>query len=134
MTNVRGLDTPCGTCQRRSGDHTFDEWAACLGTLAVDLPYESVPGGPIPLSVDGAKMMLADHLTVRSAVVVSPGQGEIAMLVPAVIFTFGVGDPAGPPNDVAEIAQVGTPETMRKLGRIIHDACNGAANTAEDGA
>lgn len=128
--SVRGLDDPCGTCRRRSGDHTLDQWAVCLGTPALDLAYEDVPGGPIPLSVDGRQVQWADHVTVRSCVVGGEGSG-IGVVLPAAIFTFQLGSTVGPPFDVAEVALVGSPETMRTVGRLVRDSCNGAANAAE---
>ena len=129
--DFQGLDTPCGTCHRRAGDHTLDEYAACAGTPAVDLPYESVPGGPIPLTLNGGEVTWADHLTARSVIVEAHGMGGVAVRAPAVIFTFQVGSSVSAPTDVTEVAYVGTPETMRQLGRILRDTCNGAANAAE---
>lgn len=36
---VGGLDEACGTCGKRSGDHTLDEWAVCLGTPTTNLSF-----------------------------------------------------------------------------------------------
>ncbi len=90
-----------------------------------------MPGGPIPLTLNGGEVTWADHLTARSVIVEAHGMGGVAVRAPAVIFTFQVGSSVSAPTDVTEVAYVGTPETMRQLGRILRDTCNGAANAAE---
>ena len=129
---LRDLDDVCRTCSRRVGDHTLDEYNACSGKPALDLPYEEVPGGPIPLSVNGNPIAWADHLHCRSAVIGGQSLGaNLKMLLPTVIFTFEIGNPKGLPWPITEVAFIGSPETLRKLGKVIRDTCNGAANAAE---
>jgi hypothetical protein len=128
----RDLDAACSTCGRRVGNHTMDEFNACSSATAMDLPYEDVPGGPIPLTINGAHLAWADHLHARAAVVAGESLGaNLRLRLPTVIFTFEVGNPRGPAHPVTEVAFVGNPEGLRKLGRVIRDTCNGAANAAE---
>lgn len=132
MSGLSGLDDTCGACRRRVGDHTMDEYDACLRSTTTDLAYEEVPDGPIPLYVDGNPLKWADHLYARSAVVGGQSLGaNLKLVMPTVIFNFQFGNTKGQNIDVAEVAFVGSPETLRKLGKVLRDTCNGAANAAE---
>lgn len=131
MTGFSVLNDPCGSCRRRVGEHTMDEYDACLRVVTTDLPYEEVPGGPIPLYVDGNPFTWADHLTARSVVLSGEGRGLGRVVLPGVVFTFTFGNAKGLPIPVTEVAYVGSPEGLRKLGRVLRDTCNGAANAAE---
>lgn len=126
-----GLDDPCGACRRRVGGHTMDEYDTCLRAVTLDLPYEDVPAGPIPLTVDGVDMPWGDHLTARACVVGGDTASALRLLMPAVIFTLQFGNPRGAPVDVGQFGFVGSPEGVRKLGKVLRDTCNGAANAAE---
>lgn len=130
---LRGLDDKCSVCGRRVGDHTMDEYGACFADpSALDLPYEDVPAGPIPLTINGAEVAWADHLHCRAAVVKGESHGfGLWTVLPTVIFTFEIGNTKGLPRPVTEVAFVGSPEGLRKLGKVLRDTCNGAANAAE---
>ena len=98
----------------------------------MDLPYENVPDGPIPLTINGEEMAWADHVHCRAALVEGCSFGSnIRMSLPTVIFTFEIGNPRGPAIPITEVAFVGTPEGLRRLGKVVRDTCNGAANAAE---
>ena len=127
---MRDLDDSCSTCQRRVGDHTLDEWNVCFGATALDLGYEEAPAGPIPLTVQGDEIAWADHLHARSCIVGGLGP-NLTVQFPAVIFTFELGNPRGEPHPVTEVAFVGNPDGLRRLGKVLRDTCNGAANAAE---
>lgn len=129
---LRGLDDDCTKCGRRVGDHTMDEYSSCSSIAALDLPYEEVPDGPIPMTIDGAEIAWADHVHCRSAVMQGESFGaNLRVKLPTVIFTFEIGNPRGLPHPVTEVAFVGPPEVVRKLGKVLHSTCNGAANAAE---
>lgn len=127
---TEGLDQACRTCGRRSGSHTLDEWAACGPAESQHLPYAAVPDGIIPLTISGEAVAWADHMTARSAIIGGDERG-IKTRFPAVIFGFQMGMSEGPLHEVSTTALVGTPEMMRKVGRILRDTCNGAANTVD---
>lgn len=128
----RDLDASCPKCGRRAGSHTLDEYNACFSKPALDLPYENVPGGPIPLTINGDEVAWADHVHARAAVVGGDSFGaDLRVRFPAVIFTFEIGNPRGLPHHVADVAFLGPPATVRTLGKVLRDTCNGAANAAE---
>jgi hypothetical protein len=93
-----------------------------------DIPYEPVPDGPIDIGAAG-QFPMADHVNLRSFVFLEspPGLGPLG----GVIFTFQMGNPDGPPLNVADVLYVGTPEVLRKLGTLLRDTLNGAANAVE---
>lgn len=129
---LRDLDDTCPKCGRRVGGHTLDEYNACSDKPALDLPYEEIPAGPIPLTIGGEEIAWADHIHARSAVVGGSSLGaNLRVALPAVFFTFEIGNPKGQPWPVSEVAFVGPPDVLRKVGRVLRDTCNGAANAAE---
>ena len=128
---LQDLDAACPTCSDRVGGHTLDRFNECFSTPSLDLAYEEVPGGPIPLLVAGTETHWADHLHARAAVVGGGAGSQLRVAMPAVIFTFEIGNPSGLPRPVTEVAFVGPPETVRTLGKVLRDTCNGAANAAE---
>lgn len=110
----------------------MDEFNACSSRPALDLPYERVADGPIPLTLNGEDIAWADHVHCRSAVMQGESFGtNLRVKLPTVIFTFEIGNPDGLPHPVAEVAFVSPPDVVRKLGKVIHSTCNGAANAAE---
>lgn len=127
---IDGRDETCPTCQRRRGDHTLDELNACLGTVALDLEHEDIPDGPLKWSLDGRDVVIADHVVARS--LVSYGVGDVGKVsIPVLHLTFAVGVPGAPPNEVAEIGLIGSPEGIRRIGKLLRDTANSAANAAE---
>lgn len=108
------------------------EAKARFGQPALDLPYEDVPGAPIPGTVDLDKV--ADHLTVRAMTVPDiPG-------VAAAAFDFATTAPAPglpprgpghPPRTIMAPVLIGTAPVLRKAGVIVRDTLNAAANRAE---
>lgn len=135
---VEGLDKPCGTCRRVSGDHTLREWAVCMGEVTTDLPYEEGPADAAKVVADSMrerfgldpKLIIADHFIARAAVL-EGSSGAIGVKVPTLLHEFQMGVAGQAPVTVAEIAYIGDPAAMRQYGKLLRDTANGAANAAE---
>jgi hypothetical protein len=134
---VEGLNDPCAACGRRSGDHTLDEWAKCLGTPTTDLPFELIPDDAAKLASERLReqfgladdVVLADSVLARAAVV-DGGSGQVGIKLPALIHDFQVGVAGAAPATVARVLYLGDVESMRKYGKLIRDSANGAVNAA----
>lgn len=123
------LDQPCPACGRAIGTHTMREWAEHSSAPSHDLPYEEIPDGPIMLDVDG--MPMVDHIDVRATVMAVGDPHAPTATIPAVIFSFSVGVVGAAPVKRAEVLFAGSPESLRRAGVVVRDACNGAANRVE---
>lgn len=131
--SIRGLDEPCGLddCGKVVGDHTMREWAEHVDRLDHDLPYEEIPGGPIHLSdTDGSPLPVADNVTARASVMTAKS-GPLDVFVPVLILEFAIGHPVNGPQPVGRIGVLGPPDVMRRIGKLLRDSANGAANAAE---
>ncbi|HXS32221.1 MAG TPA: hypothetical protein VN758_00435 [Solirubrobacterales bacterium] len=134
---VEGLNDPCAACGRRSGDHTLDEWAKCMGTPSVDLPFEPIPDDAARLASERLRkqfnldddVILADSVVVRAALV-DAASGQVGIKLPALIHDFQVGVAGAAPATVARVLYLGDVESMRKYGKLIRDSANGAVNAA----
>lgn len=134
---VDGLDDDCPVCGRRSGDHTLDEWAACLGTGTMDLPFEEIPDDAIKLANDELQKRfglpddhwVADNLIVK-ALTLDASAGPIKTTIPALLFDYQ-SSASGFPLTVSKVLFLGDAETMRKCGRLVRDTANAAANRVE---
>lgn len=134
---VQGLDQPCGTCSRRSGDHTLDEWAKCLGTPTTDLPFERVPDDAAAAASAALRqqlgldddLILADSVIIRAATL-DVSSGVVAAKVPALIHDFQIGVPGQAPAEVARVLYMGDTRAMKQYGRLVRDSANGAVNAA----
>lgn len=122
------VDRSCPTCGREIGRHLVSEWVTCAGRNW-DLPYEGTPE-TVTFSLEGRDIVIADTITVRALVAGDDGQ-TMGLRMPVVLMTFGVGRSNATPHEVAEIAFVGTPAGVRKMGVLVRDGANGAANRAE---
>lgn len=132
--SVHGLDKVCGVCDRVSGDHTLREWAACLGSVTLDLPYEDVPADSVAARMRDTfgiapDVVVADHVNVR-ALVLTGSAGAVGIALPALEHTFQIGKPGQAPADVAKVLFLGSEESVRGYGRLIRDSANGAVNAA----
>lgn len=131
---IEGRDRACLLCHRRVGDHTLDEYAACLGTPSHVVEHEPTPADAAELlmqriaGLDG--YTIADTFTARSAVLDSAMADGLVVHVPAVLFEFAIGAERGP-TVTANVALLGSLDAMRSSGRVIRDTCNAAANAAE---
>lgn len=129
---VTGLDQPCGTCGRRSGDHTLDQWAACLGQPTHDLSFQEVPADVQEIlrrryaGLDG--YAIGDTVDVRAATL-DGTTGNVHVRIPAVLLDFQIGSPQGTVV-TAKVAFLGTAEVMRKFGILVRDSANAAVNRA----
>lgn len=139
MSLVSGLEKPCGTCGRVSGDHTLREWAKCMGTVTTDLPFERVPDDMADAAAKAVReqfsldpdLIVADGVVVK-AVVLSGDSGAVEIKVPALLHEFQINLAAEPPAVVAKVAYLGDAKAMRGYGRLVRDNANGAANAAEE--
>jgi hypothetical protein len=131
---VTNLDSPCGVCARASGDHTLREWAACLGTTTLDLPYQ-----PVAADITSAlrerfnlpgDQIIADHVVVRAAVL-GGHTGVVGVKSPIVLHEFAVGMPDRPAEVVAKVAYIGSGDAVRAYGRLVQESADGAAAAAE---
>lgn len=133
-----GLDSDCPTCGRRSGDHTLDEWAGCLGAKTTDIPYAETP----PDSREAASAALrarlgipddtlvADHFICRAVTMdIEVGAGVQAAKLPGLLMDFET-TMTGTVQPIAKVLYLGDAETLRKFGRLVRDSANGAANAA----
>jgi hypothetical protein len=137
---VGGLDEPCGTCGRSSGDHTLREWAGCMGELTTDLPFEAMDPHDATTKAASAEirrrfqldedLLIADHVVIKAAVL-DGHTGPVTVKFPALIHDFGVGKPGQSPATIARVAYIGDVTSMRQYGRLARDSANGAANAAE---
>jgi hypothetical protein len=138
---VDRLDEACGVCERVAGDHTLREWATCLGTTTLDLPYEDTPPDVAATISNYVRrtyqldddVLVADHIVAR-ALTLAGASGPVELRVPGLLHEFQIGIPSGPPAVVARVLFVGNPDSVRGYGRLIRDTANGAANAAERGA
>lgn len=138
MTPLEGLDQACPVCGRRSGDHTLDEWAKCLGEPTTNLPFERIDDDAAKLAADRLReqfeldedLIIADNVVVK-AVTLSGMSGVVGVMVPGLVHEFGIGLPDKPAADVARVLYAGGPESLRAYGRLVRDSANGAANAAE---
>ncbi len=95
-----------------------------------DLDYEDVPDGPIPVpGLDGS--LVADSVVARATVFTGEGEGGAKVVGPAVVLSFSTGVAGGVPDPVVTVVFVGSPDGMRRFGKLVRDASNGAANAAE---
>jgi hypothetical protein len=130
---IEGRDRTCGTCGRRTGDHTLDEWAKCIDTVSTDLPYEDEPDVGLQkkfgLSDDTA---IADNVVVRAATF-DAFSGIVRVKQPLLLHDFSVGVPGGPPRAVAKVAFFGNDEGLRKYAQLVAQAAEGALRASRNG-
>jgi hypothetical protein len=135
---VHDLDAPCPVCHRPSGDHTLREWARCLNTKTLDLPFEPIPADAATTAAAALRkqlnidddVILADHVIVR-ALTLAGASGPLAVRLPCVHHDFQLATPQ--PVTVARILFVGNPDSIHGYGRLIRDSANGAVNAAKQG-
>lgn len=136
--SVSGLEQPCGTCERPAGDHTLREWAACMGEVTTDLPYE--PSEPDAAELVAAQvreqfhldgdLIVADHVVAR-AITLQGAADVVGVTFPGVLHEFQIGLGGTAPAVVAKVLYLGDVDAMRAYGRLLRDTANGAANAAE---
>ena len=135
---LTGLETPCPVCGRISGDHTLREWSKCFGKTTLDLPFEPIAPDLAQLAAErvrdmfdlDADLIIADNVNVTAATL-SGRAGGVGVSIGLLIHEFQIGVSGHPPQQVAKVAFLADPVTMRKYGRLARDSANGAANAAE---
>lgn len=137
---VEGLDQPCGTCGRVSGDHTLREWAVCLGTVTLDLPFEPIPDDAAAAASAAVRerfqldpdLIVADNVVIRAATL-DGNTGAVQLRLPVLLHEFQISTgSATAPATIAKVAFLsGDGVGMRNYGRLVRDSANGAANRAE---
>jgi hypothetical protein len=128
VSTIQDLDALCPHDGRPIGDHTLREWNDHMGVPTLDLDYEENPDSEI---VDvQVEMVVADHVVARAGVQ-RLGGGGMTAVVPLLVLDFGQGRIGGPPVHQVTVGLLSTPEVMRKIGKILRDTANGAANAAE---
>jgi hypothetical protein len=133
VTQVANYDQPCGfeDCPLATiGDHTLRQWFEHTGDAGVDLPYEEVPDRDFPVINGLEDAHIVDNVTARSAVA-PMHSGRLTIKVPILLLDFSRGRPSGPPTPVVKVAFLSDPVVMRKVGKLLRDTANGAANAAE---
>lgn len=135
---IEGLDDNCPACGRRSGDHTLDEWAACLGESGTALPFTIPDDDSAALLNENIRQrfnldpgtLVADNVVVYAATL-DFSSGTVSGKVPALIHDFST-SAGGKLVTVAKIVFMGgDPEQMRQYGKLARDSANAAANRAE---
>lgn len=131
MSLIANLEELCPFDGRPIGDHTMREWAAHLDAPPhTDLPFEEIPDGPVMMRTGEEEIPCADSIVAR-AVVFDGRQGAAIVRMPALLLDLQVGQPGLAPRTFYRTAIVSTPDTMRKIGKLLRDTANGAANAAE---
>lgn len=131
MSAIANLEELCPFDGRPIGDHTMREWSEHLDAPPhTDLPFEEVPDGPVMMRTADGQIPCADSVVAR-AIVFDGRQGAAIVRVPGLLLELQVGQPGDAPRTFYQCAIVGTPEIMRKLGKLLRDTANGAANAAE---
>jgi len=100
---------------------------------ALDLPYEDVADGPITVAMpDDEQLVLIDHVLARSTILAGTA-GTQAFALPIVILDLqqGRGLSDQPPLQVHRVGIISPPDVLRKMGKLLRDACYGAANAVE---
>lgn len=129
MTARPDLAVICPHDGRPVGAHTLDEWWDDVHSAPhTDLDYEENPAGA-PVEVD-VTMIAADTVVARAGVQQHELGGAL-LTVPVLLLDFAQGRLDGPPAHQVSVGLLGTPEGLRKAGKVIRDAANGAANAAE---
>lgn len=135
---IDGLDDNCPTCGRRSGDHTLDEWATCLGDSATTTPFTVPDDDSAALLNENIRQrfnldpgtLVADNVVVYAATL-DFSSGVVSGKIPTLIHDFSISG-GGALAEVAKIVfMAGDPEQMRKYGKLARDSANAAANRAE---
>ena len=135
---VSGLDEPCGTCGRPSGDHTLREWAHCLGGLTTNLPFEALPADLAQAAADVIReqfgidrnVIVADHVVVRAAAL-ADRSGGVCLKTPALLQEFQIGVLGRSPATVVTVMLIGGADAMRAYGRLAGDSANAAAEAVK---
>lgn len=99
----------------------------------LDLPYEDVTDGPVAVGLpDDEQLVLVDTINARSTVLAGEA-GTVAFALPLVILDLQQGrETLGqPPLLVQRVGIVGPADVLRKMGKLMRDACYGAANAVE---
>ena len=131
MSTAQNLDEICPFDGRPIGDHTMREWNAHLDAGPhTDLPFENIPDGPVMMHIGDEGLPTADSLVARASVV-EMSAGPAVYRVPAMIVDLQIGQPGDAPRTFYTFAFISTPEIMRKIGKLLRDTANGAANAAE---
>lgn len=93
---------------------------------AWDLPYEEIPGDPIPLdAVTEEEPIFVDAFTFRGGTGMS---GDGSMVIGVGLFTFWN---STQPDNKFELTFVGPPEVFRSLGDIVRNGARHVANRIE---
>lgn len=123
------LAAPCPHDGRPIGEHTLDEWWDEVHAAPhTDLDYEEHADG-VPVDVP-VEMVVADTVIARAGVQ-RHDLGGAQVVVPVLVLDFSQGRLGGPPEHQVSVGLLSTPDVMRRIGKVIRDAANGAANAAE---
>lgn len=135
---IGGRDEACPACGRRVGEHTLDEWDACLGATTLD--QEFGPAGSADavteairerFGLDG-EPLIADHVIVEAAILDGQFNSAIkgpTVKIPTLIHNFALGVD-GSAEPVARVLYMADVEGMRRYGALVGDAAIGAAKAA----
>lgn len=89
---------------------------------SLDLPYEEVPGAPVPVPID-PQSVLCGGIVVRSAAITADG-----VMYPTLIFDFFAVDGHKLPPIVLAAEDA---EQLRKLPKLVQDCVDGALKAAQ---
>lgn len=125
---IGNLDDVCPIDGRPVGDHTLREWDEHAARPSIDVPYEDLPDGLAMAATTVAPF--ADTVDTR-ALVGTYDNGALKGVMPCLELHFQIGHPDRPPDTVTTVTYIAPPSVMRKFGKLVRDAANGAANAAE---
>lgn len=132
MSAIPNLAEACTICTdgKPIGEHTLAEWWDERHSAPhTDLDYEENPDGkPVDVPVE---MLVADTIVARAGVQRYDLAGGAKAIFPVLIFDFALGRMGQAPEHVVTVGLLGTSEIMRKVGKVLRDTANGAANAAE---
>lgn len=114
---------PCPECGRPFGEHTMTEYRRHTAT---NVPFEQIPGDPVPGPVPPTNLAMADHVDVIAGVI----EAETAtgrLVLPCVEFHFHWGNEALAPVRFVADQDV----TFRQLRQLVSGACDAAPMRAK---
>lgn len=130
---VGGLEDPCATCGRTSGDHTMREWAACMEKTDTDEfgARDEEAGEAIRRKFGIApETLIADHVLIEAAQL-DGHAGQVGVKVPAIRHTFAIGGIDGA-TSVAQVLYLAEPVGMRNYGAMVQKAASTAVRAAAE--
>lgn len=130
--NPADLEQVCPHDGKKIGEHTVAEWFDHLVDQVphTDLPFEHAPDGPVMVDLGDEQLELVDTIMARATILAGTA-GPVDFVTPIAILDLQQGRAGDVPLQVRRVGVIGTPDSMRKLGKLVRDTFYAAANAAE---